>query len=107
MNLTLYVDFPNPKKVLIANAYVDVILEKNVNKALQVPLSDIHWNDKNPFVYTLNKEHILEKKEVVLGEIQNERAHILEGLQPGDFIVSSKVDSLFLGKKVNIVGNKL
>ncbi|MDD3147412.1 MAG: hypothetical protein PHD82_08930, partial [Candidatus Riflebacteria bacterium] len=51
----------------------------------------------------VNKNNIAERVPVVVGIVQNSRAQILEGLQPGDLIISQGAELIRTGSKVKAI----
>ena len=100
--LTVYADFPNPARLLVAQAYVDVILEKKLTNVLVLPLSVISWAEDKPFIFILNKAGIIEKIPLVLGPVQGEEVVVLNGLSPKQDIITTGVSSSEIGKKAVI-----
>ncbi|MCW1927517.1 efflux RND transporter periplasmic adaptor subunit [Bhargavaea beijingensis] len=72
-----------------------VSLEINVSdleqsEQLAIPHMALDMDDEgNEFVYVISQENILEKRPVVLGEMNDEFAGVAEGLEPGDLVVTN------------------
>ena len=72
-----------------------VSLEINVSdleqsEQLAIPHMALDMDEEgNEFVYVINQENILEKRPVVLGEMNDEFAGVAEGLEPGDLVVTN------------------
>ena len=95
-NVTMY-----PFTVTIAGDTKDlrqgfhVSLEINVSdleqsKQLAIPHMALDMDEEgNEFVYVISQENILEKRPVVLGEMNDEFAGVAEGLEPGDLVITN------------------
>jgi multidrug efflux pump subunit AcrA (membrane-fusion protein) len=65
---------------------------KNV---LLVPVASVMRDDNNqPFVYALSDQDQFARRDVILGETQDNQTQIVKGIAPGDRIVGN--GSLFL-----------
>ncbi|MFC7365985.1 MULTISPECIES: efflux RND transporter periplasmic adaptor subunit [Bhargavaea] len=95
-NVTMY-----PFTVAIAGDTKD--LRQGFHVALEINVSDLEQSEQlaiphmaldmddegNEFVYVINHDNILEKRPVVLGEMNDEFAGVAEGLEPGDLVVTN------------------
>jgi HlyD family secretion protein len=95
-NVTMY-----PFTVAIAGDTKD--LRQGYHVSLEINVSDLGQSEQlaiphmaldmdeegNEFVYVINHDNILEKRPVVLGEMNDEFAGVAEGLEPGDLVVTN------------------
>ncbi|EMR05573.1 multidrug efflux system subunit MdtA [Bhargavaea cecembensis DSE10] len=95
-NVTMY-----PFTVAIAGDTKD--LRQGFHVSLEINVSDLEQSEQlaiphmaldmdeegNEFVYVINDDNILEKRPVVLGEMNDEFAGVAEGLEPGDLVVTN------------------
>lgn len=52
-SISVYADFPNPGRELVANAYVDVLVEKTYGDVVRVRQSYVTLEDKGAYAYTV------------------------------------------------------
>ena len=71
--------------------------------AVVVPLNAVAFRNQVPYVFVVNEENIVEQREVKLGvEGLNER-EILEGVEPGEQLVTEGQNGLVDGAEVRVV----
>ncbi len=71
--------------------------------AVVVPLNAVAFRNQVPYVFVVNEENIVEQREVKLGvEGLNER-EILEGVEPGEQLVTEGQNGLVDGAEVKVV----
>ena len=71
--------------------------------AVVVPLNAVAFRNQVPYVFVVNEENIVEQREVTLGvEGLNER-EILEGVEPGEQLVTEGQNGLVNGAEVRVV----
>ncbi|NJM99346.1 MAG: efflux RND transporter periplasmic adaptor subunit [Phormidesmis sp. RL_2_1] len=71
--------------------------------AVIVPVNAVAFRNQVPYVFVVNEENIVEQREVTLGvEGLNER-EILDGVQPGEQLVTEGQNGLVNGAEVRVV----
>ncbi len=91
--ITVYVDFPNPNGVLMANAYVEVLLEKKI-KGILLNKNQVHLTENGAYV-TVIRNNKIERQNVALGGSVGQNYVIEKGLNVGDFVLKGTIsDSL-------------
>ncbi len=91
--ITVYVDFPNPNGVLMANAYVEVLLEKEI-KSIVLDKNQVHLAENGAYVNVIRNNKI-ERQNVELGWSVGQNYVIEKGLKGGDFVLKGTIpDSL-------------
>ena len=103
--LTMYADFSNGQRLLVTQAYVDVLLEKTLHDVFVLSLDQLSWEEDIPFVFILNNQQIIEKRQLSLGPVQGENVVILKGLTTGEKVVMTSMGSENIGKKANIASS--
>jgi membrane fusion protein, multidrug efflux system len=110
-SVTAYVRIPNADGSLKGNAFANgrVIGQRRTGATL-VPTAAIRQNqgtDEAPFVWRI-AGGTLEKRGVRLGVVDDAAgmAEVLDGLAPGDRVVSGNVGALGAGQKIIIAGGK-
>lgn len=103
-NYRVEVEIPN--NGYKAGTYVNVKFSfKKPAEALQIPKIALVEGVKNPYVYVVNGNNIAVRK-LVLGEEIGQNVVVLNGLTPGEKIVTSGQINLTTGSKISIVNPK-
>lgn len=106
-SIAVYADFENENHTLVANAYVDVLLEKNIKNGVPVRQNLVTMEDSGNYVYVV-KDNGLERRKVdILGISGND--YILKNtFAAGEYLVLDKVGRIIPGQKLklNVVGGK-
>jgi multidrug efflux system membrane fusion protein len=96
--------FANKDGELFPNQFVNVLLLTNVRKkATVIPASAIQRGPKGAFVYAVKPDSTVTMKIIRIGEIQTGQASVLEGLVPGETVVTDGAERLREGAKVHVV----
>ncbi|MGN1063751.1 MAG: efflux RND transporter periplasmic adaptor subunit [Alphaproteobacteria bacterium] len=103
-SLVVYTDFDNPKRTLLANAYVDVVLEKQTN-GIFIAQSLVHLTPQGGFVYTLSDSGIIQTTPVSVGPAVDSDFYIPDGLSAGMRVITDDVASYQVGMHANVKGN--
>lgn len=103
-SLTVYTDFNNPNRALIANAYVDVLLEKEVKDGIFIAQNLVNLTPMGAYVYTLNAQNRIEQTPVKVGISVGNEYWIKDGLKPGHRVILDKVSPTMIGKQAGIKG---
>ncbi|OYW73313.1 MAG: multidrug transporter subunit MdtA [Verrucomicrobia bacterium 12-59-8] len=102
--LKLKAQLPNAEGLLFPNEFVITRLLVNTQlNATVAPATAIQRGAKGAYVYVLNDDSTVALHNVVIGPTQGERALILEGLKPGDKVITQGVDRLRDGAKVEVI----
>lgn len=97
-SLAVYSEFENKNRKLLPNAYVDVIVEKIYQNALQVDKSLINMSENENYLYVICNGIIKTKKVQILAE--NGNYYVLKNdFSPSDLIISQKIEPRYLGQK--------
>ena len=97
--ISVYVDFPNPDGKLMANAYVDVLVEKTVTNALTVDKNLVHLTDKGAFVYAIENGKVA-RLPVVLGMSVGHQYYVERGLNENAELILGNVPASLIGQPV-------
>jgi multidrug efflux system membrane fusion protein len=98
--------FDNPNGVLFPNQFVNVrLLVDTMTGATLAPNSAIQLGASGNFVYLLNDNSGVSKRDVVTGPTDGKRTVITSGLAAADKVVIDGVDRLRDGAKVKVVDN--
>src|ERR1700734_492260 len=96
--------FANPKGVLFPNQFVNVrLLVDTMTGATLAPNPAIQLGASGNFVYLLNEDSTVSKRDIVTGPGNGKRTVITSGLKAGDKVVIDGVDRLRDGATVKVV----
>ena len=98
-SVKVYADFPNPDKVLIANAYVDVIMEKHLNNAILISQSAVYFKPEGTYVYVL-KDNKAIKTFVEIGQTIENNFVIENGLNENDEVILNTLSDMDLRQNI-------
>lgn len=86
--VTIYARFDNPEGVLIPDGTVTVLLSKiNGGKLAAVLPSAVMFDATSPYVYVLDDQNTVARREVKLGAPASEVQTIQSGVLPGELVV--------------------
>jgi multidrug efflux system membrane fusion protein len=95
--------FPNADDALFPNQFVNVrLLLDTMKDATVVPTAAIQIGAPGPFVYVVKDDDTVTVRQLKLGPAAGERTAVLDGLSPGERVVTDGVDRLREGAKVRI-----
>jgi membrane fusion protein, multidrug efflux system len=98
--------FANPKAILFPNQFVNVrLLVDTMTGATLAPNAAIQLGASGNFVYLLNDDSTVSKRDIVTGPGNGKLTVITSGLKAGDRVVIDGVDRLRDGAKVTVVGS--
>lgn len=97
--------FENQTDQLFPNQFVNVQLTtKTLDHAIVIPSAAVQLSDAGKYVFTVNNHSEVKKVMVQTGPETNDgKTTIFEGVQLGDQVVTTGVDSLGNGAKVKVV----
>ena len=100
--LKLRAIFDNKDDALFPNQFVNArLLVDEKHGVTLVPTAAIQRNSQKTFVYLVKPDHTVTVRDVVLGTTEGDEAEVVSGLVPGDVAVTTGVDKLQEGTKVN------
>jgi multidrug efflux system membrane fusion protein len=98
--------FDNPQGVLFPNQFVNVrLLVDTLSSVALAPNAAVQVGPSGNFVYALNADSTVSKRDIVTGAADGKRTTIKSGLAAGDKVVIDGVDRLREGAKVTVVDN--
>ncbi len=100
-SIAVYADFPNPAKALVANAYVDVILEKTFKNAYLIRQNYVSMTPEGYFAYII-KDGRLIKTSLNIAAEQNENYVVTNNFGSGEYLVVDKVGQIAPGRRIRI-----
>lgn len=102
--IELKASFPNEDEALFANQFVNLRLQTGTLKnATVIPAQALQLSSDGSFVFIINKDNSVTRKAVTTGPALGEdRQAILQGVAPGDRLVTEGIDRLTNGSKVQL-----
>lgn len=102
--IELKATFPNEDEALFANQFVNLRLQTaTLKNATVIPAQALQLSSDGSFVFIINKDHSVTRKAVTTGPaVGDERQAILQGVAPGDRLVTEGIDRLTNGSKVQL-----
>lgn len=105
--LPVRVKFDNKDTLLVPNSYVTVLIDaKTPAKYPVVSQSALVTASDGDYVYVVGKNLKVSKRKVKLGDVENGRVELHDGLKPGERVVVEGVQGLIDGISVRIVGDE-
>ena len=96
-------EFPNPQKVLKPGVTERIFINTyNKKDAVVIPMHLVNTDNQGKFVYVANNEKA-KKQYVELGKVNEIDVEILNGLKPGDRLITKGQAMVKEGQKLNIV----
>ncbi|WP_298855691.1 efflux RND transporter periplasmic adaptor subunit [uncultured Ruegeria sp.] len=95
--------FPNPDGSLIDNQLVRVIVtDPTQEKSLVIPAKALQRDQSGYFVFTVENDGKVQKKQIQLDRTQGTEAVISDGLSEGDQVVTDGLQRVHAGVEVNV-----
>ena len=93
--------FANEDHGLFPNQFVNVkMLTEILEGAILIPTSAIQLAGQARFVFVVKPDDTVERRTITVGRAEGEKTAILEGLKPGDTVVTEGLDRLQNGSQV-------
>jgi len=100
--LKLRANFDNKDDALFPNQFVNArLLVEEKRGVTLVPTAAIQRSSQTTFVYLVKPDQTVTVRDVTLGTTEGDEAEVVSGLAPGDVAVTTGVDKLQEGTKVN------
>lgn len=100
-SIAVYADFKNPGKELVANAYVDVLLEKEYKNAFLIAQNHAALTPEGTFAYIVRGKRLVKTKLDVLASVGNSYV-VGNKFGADEYLVIDKVPSITPQTKVKI-----
>ena len=102
--LKLKAEFSNPNGSLFPNQFVNVRIRVSVTpKSFVVPASAVQESSRGRFVYVANPDGSVTFRKIEAGPTFRELTRVINGLQPGEQVITAGTDRLRDGAKIEIV----
>lgn len=99
--MRLRAEFSNPTELLRPGMFGRVRFEGGTRKGIQVPQRAIVELQGKAFVWIVNEDQTANQRAVKLGNLHESNVAVLDGLKPGDRIISEGIHKVREGGKVN------
>ena len=97
----LRANFDNKDSGLFPNQFVNVrVLVGTRENIVLVPTVAVQISDKDRYVYVVDTEGSVERRTVKTGDFDDKSTEIVEGVKPGEIVVTEGLDRLRTGSKV-------
>lgn len=100
-SIAVFADFENADKTLVANAYVDVIVDKPYDDGVLVRQNYVHNEADGYFVYVVNGNQLTKIKVYVVATIGTNYL-LRNDFKSGDYLVVDDVSGLAKNQKIKI-----
>lgn len=105
--IELKATFTNPDNILIPGQFVNVVVEDaDPQQSLVVPQSAVQLDSKGHFVYLVDKDNKIERRDIKLGRQSGTVWEVSSGLDEGDRVVTQGLQKVHPGITVNPVEAK-
>lgn len=98
-SIAVFADFPNASRELVANAYVDVLVEKTYENVISLRQNYVTLDGKGSYVYTIADKK-LNKKPVEIITVSNNNYILKNTFAPNEYIVIDKIGRINAGQKI-------
>lgn len=100
-SLSVYADFENADRKLLANAYVDVLIERDYDDGILLPQTAMSMEAKGNYVFVVSRG-VLEKKAVDIISNTGGSYLVKNVFAPGDYVVTDKISRFAPGQKARV-----
>lgn len=100
-SIAVYADFPNAEKVLVANAYVDVVLERSYADGVLIKQNLVSMEPDGNYIYLVRNNQINKAKIKIIAPHENDYL-VTDHFKPGDYIVLDKISGINAKSKIKI-----
>jgi membrane fusion protein (multidrug efflux system) len=98
---TVRAEFPNPERLLVDGAFVNVSVERDEpTPALVIPQAAIQVDQAGPFALVVNSEKKVEVRRLTIGPASGADVTIEEGLKVGDLVIVEGIQKVRPGAVV-------
>lgn len=100
-SIAVYADFENEDKTLVANAYVDVLLNKIYKNGVLVRQNYVSREADGNYVYVVNGSQLSKVKVDIVAPVKNDYL-LKNNFKRGDYLVIDKVSKMSPDQKIRI-----
>lgn len=104
--VSLRAEFPNPRNILLPGQFVRAQVDiGSLREGILIPQVAVKMADSGASVFVVDKKGHAVPRSIRLGEMQGDKWVVLEGLQPGEKIVTNGVQKVMAGQPVRVAGS--
>lgn len=101
--ITLRAIFENNKRELWPGQFIRIrVILYTIPSAVIIPYTAVQLTQAGPVIFVVKEDKTVDQRAVKLGQREDADVVVLQGLQPGETIVTEGQLNLFIGAKVNI-----
>lgn len=100
-SIAVFADFENADKTLVANAYVDVIIDKLYDDGVLVKQNYVHQEADGNYVYVVNGSQLAKIKVYIIGTVGTNYL-LRNDFKVGDYLIIDDVSGLSKNQKIKI-----
>lgn len=100
-SIAVYADFENEDKTLVANAYVDVLLNKTYKNGVLVRQNYVSREADGNYVYVVNGSQLSKVKVDIVAPVKNDYL-LKNNFKRGDYLVIDKISKMSPDQKIRI-----
>lgn len=100
-SIAVYADFKNPEYTLVANAYVDVLVERPLKEAYAIPQNYVSMTPEGNFVYTVRGDKLLKVPLKIESSVGAEYV-VTNKFAPREYLVVDKIGTIPQNAKIKI-----
>ncbi|MDO5471961.1 MAG: efflux RND transporter periplasmic adaptor subunit [Akkermansia sp.] len=98
---TLWAEFPNKDNTLtprgIGAMHVSLT---DTQQVCMVPLTAVHYDTDGAYIYVLNDENVVSRREVIVGSVQGRLQSVYSGINEGEVIITDGAHKIRVGDTV-------
>ncbi len=86
-SVQVFADFQNPNKELLSNAYVDVLVEKQLPDGILISQNAVNLKQDGSYVRVVDESNHVVSRRIEVGPVMEGNYVVLSGLEEGEFVV--------------------
>ena len=99
----IYAKFSNPESKLVPGSTVSVVLERRAGTMMPAVVpSAVMYDTKSPYVYVLDENNRVSRRDIVLAQTTEDLQFVEFGLKPGERIITDGTHKALPGRKVKV-----
>lgn len=107
LNTTVRLVFDNKERALVPGMLMRVALTVDNSVQLVIPVQSLLYAGQQRYVYVVDEENIVSRREVTIGRNMGEQVTIVEGLKAGERVVSAGTVKVRVGSAVEVLDEDL
>lgn len=103
LNATVRLEFDNEDRLLVPGMLMRVALTVDNRMQLAIPTKSLLYAGQQRYVYVVDENNKISRRDVVIGRNMGEQVSIVEGLSAGERVVSSGTVKVRVGSVVEVL----